>query len=123
MVCVAEQGKTLVSVINVEDDCDHHALPKVDACCKPNANNKQIKDEFSCCDYSHTLQKLNAQTVTQKVKNSTEHYLQTQYNIYGVSTDVGLNTSSNTFTKNLELPPLLHLKKQPYQSFIQVYLI
>lgn len=122
MVCAAEQGITHVSVMIVEDDCDLHALPQTDDCCKPVAKTNQVKDKHSCCDYSHTLQKLSAQTVTQKVKNSTGHYLQTIFKSNRVNAVVCLNTS-NINTNHLALPPLLHLKKQPYLSFIQVYLI
>ncbi|MES2691341.1 MAG: hypothetical protein V4658_13110 [Bacteroidota bacterium] len=124
MVCASENGKVVLSVVDVKNDCEHSKKAEQDDCCKPIAEKQEEhKDEKkSCCDYSHQYQKIDDKTLVQQQQNSANHYLQC----------IIINTNAHTLTVKLRVsfiqslaisPPPLLLKKQPFQAFTQSYLI
>lgn len=123
MVCAAEQGKTIVSLVDVKDDCNHQQKA-ADDCCKPNksqqANNTQV--EKSCCDYSVELQKMEDQTLVNQIQSSANHFFITtvicwfQVIQFNHQTDIK-QLCFDGWRQNFAL------RKQPIQSYLQVYTI
>lgn len=124
MVCSTEKGKIVLSVVDVKNDCEHSKKVKQDDCCKPafEKEQEQKSETGSCCDYSHQYQKIDDETLVQQQQNSANHYLQCMI----------INTHAKILTNNLcvsltqapeSAPPLLSLRKQPFQAFTQSYLI
>lgn len=125
MVCASENGKIVLSVVDVQNDCEHSKKAMQDDCCKPLAEkeNEYQSEKESCCDYSHQFQKIDDETLVQQQQNSTNHYLQCI--IIDMRADV--LTGSPALASLIQIhsgpPPLLSLKKQPFQAFTQSYLI
>lgn len=124
MVCASENGKVVLSVVDVKNDCEHSKKVKQKDCCKPVSEKEQEHKagNTSCCDYSHQYQKIDDETLVQQQQNSANHYLQciiinTNATILTISPLVSLMQSLA-----ISPPPLL-LKKQPFQAFTQSYLI
>jgi hypothetical protein len=122
MVCATEQGKTIVSVTNIADECEH-AVTQKSACCLPSGKTKpQLQKTDDCCDYSYSLQKIDDTPVTQKTKNSTEHHL----NVWVLPAALlPIAARIKVGEQNLvyHAPPIKYQTAQTYLSFIQVYLI
>ncbi len=122
MVCITEQGKTIVSVTNIADECNH-AMTKKSDCCLPTGKTKpQLQKTDDCCDYSYSLQKIDDTPVTQKIKNSTEHHLNVWQNVVAI---FYLPFVLNNESKNIvyHSPPLKHQSTKHFLSQIQIYLI
>jgi hypothetical protein len=122
MVCLTEQGKTIVSVTNITDECDHAIVPKSDCCLPAGKSKLQLQKTDNCCDYSYSLQKIEDTPVTQKVKNSTEHHLKVWQNFVAI---FYMPFVLNNESKNIVFhsPPLKHQSTSNFLSRIQVYLI
>lgn len=122
MVCATDQGKVIVSILNITDGCDHSETQKSDCCLPASKSKPQLKKTADCCDYSHTLQKIDETPVVQKIKNSTEHHL----NVW-VLPDALLPVilALRAIEQHLvyHSPPIKHQTTPTYLSYIQVYLI
>jgi hypothetical protein len=122
MVCATEEGKVIVSVLNIADECDHAAAQKSDCCLPAGKSKPQVQKTDDCCDYSYSLQKIDDTPVTQKIKNSTEHHL-----IVWVLPAALLPSAAKIKVDEQNLvyhaPPIKHQTTQTYLNFIQVYLI
>lgn len=126
MVCVAEQGKTVVSLTNVKDACQHEQEQQEEAsCCHPKPKHHAAKklSKPSCCDYSFSLKKLDDETLVQSSKTANAPHSSGVYVLY-----YPLAVSYAPFVEqickaNLIKGPPNHLRKQSYHSYIQVYQI
>lgn len=122
MVCAAENGKTVLSVVDVKNECEH-AKKKDDCCRRPVAHQQPQKQQSKpCCDYSHLFQKIDDETLVQHPQCSANHFLP----------EIVLHTAFRSLfkvnkveitPKLTEPPPLISLRKQSFQSFIQVFTI
>lgn len=125
MVCVAEQGKTVVSLTNVKDACKHEQEQQEASCChpKPKQQAAQKLSSPSCCDYSFSLNKLNDETLVQNSK--THHASLVSINSIGhqLVTLADASFIQELGEANLIKGPPHHLRKQSYISFIQVFQI
>ena len=123
MVCAAEQGKTTVSVVDVKDNCNHQQKVE-DDCCKPNkaesTENNQV--EKSCCDYSVELQKMEDQTLVNQIQSSANHFFITTvicwFQVNQLHHQPYFNQSAFEGWRQS-----FALRKQPIQSYLQVYTI
>jgi len=122
MVCATEQGKVIVSVLNIADECDHAVAQKSDCCLPASKSKPQAKKSDDCCDYSYSLQKIDDTPVTQKIKNSTEHLLSVWILPTALS-PINLASTANKEHLGYHSPPLKHQNTHSYLSYIQVYLI
>jgi cytochrome c oxidase assembly protein Cox11 len=115
MICT-EDGHTVVSLSEEADDCHHKAVLD---CCTPK-HIKQNAPVESCCASSSNFFKLNESTEVHKQQNETGHLLTA---ITALFAPLNLQTyTSEVIATSSAAPPLLS-RKQPAQSFIQVYLI
>lgn len=124
MVCASENGKVVLSVVDVKEECEHSREAEPDDCCKPvsKQNKPQEKETKSCCNYSYQFQKMDDESLVEQQQNSANHYLQviiltTAFVPVLVEQVAGLSATAHI------PPPLLSLKKQPFQAFTQSYLI
>ena len=124
MVCAAEQGKTTVSVVDVKDDCSHKQKQEVDDCCKPNkaASTENNEVEKSCCDYSVELQKMEDQTLVNQIQSSANHFFITTVICWFKANQLNHNTYFNQLAFD-GWRQSFALRKQPIQSYLQVYTI
>jgi hypothetical protein len=122
MVCATEQGKVIISVLNIADECDHSVVQKSDCCLPASKSKPQAKKTDDCCDYSYSLQKIDDTPVTQKIKNSTEHHLNVWILPIALS-PITLALTANKQHLGYHPPPLKHQNTHSYLSYIQVYLI
>jgi len=127
MICAAENGKVLVSLTNIKDECNHEA-PKQpqneeEDCCRKNKQLKQVENTSSdnCCDYAYLHLKLDDETLVQKPLQQAGHILPVLWFSFEVL-PINLPELHAQFIQT-NPPPLLHLRKQPYLSFISTYLI
>ncbi len=126
MVCVAEQGKTVVSLTNVKDACQHEQEQQEEAsCCHPKPKHHAAKklSNPSCCDYSFLLKKLNDETLVQTSKTIDAPYSSSVYILYHTQAVSHIPFVQEICRANLIKGPPNHLRKQSYNSYIQVYQI
>ncbi len=122
MVCASEQGKIIVSVTNIADDCNHEVAQKSNCCLPAGKTKPKLQKTDDCCDYSYSLQKIDDTPVTQKIKNSTEHHLNIWQNVVAIFYfPFFLNNESTNIVYHS--PPLRHKSISNFLSQIQVYLI
>lgn len=122
MVCAAEKGKVIVSVVDIADECDHTSAHQ-DECCLPvSKKQKTLAKATDCCDHSYSLQKIQETPVTQKEKISTEHHLIVWQNFVAIFyLPFILNNEATNIVYHS--PPFKHQSTSYFLSKIQVYLI
>lgn len=122
MVCATEQGKTIISVTNIADECNHAIAQKSDCCMPAGKTKPQLQKTDDCCDYSYSLQKIDDTPVTQKEKTSTEHHLNVWQNFVAIFyLPFILNNEATNIVYHS--PPFKHQSTSYFLSKIQVYLI
>ena len=120
MVCATEQGKVIVSVLNIADECDHNAVQKSECCLPASKSKPQVKKTDDCCDYSHSLQKIEDIPVIQKIKNSTDHHLFV-WVLPAALLPNNLALNVNEQHLGYQSPPIKHKTTPTFLSFIEVY--
>lgn len=122
MVCEADQGKVIVSVVDIADECDHTTSHQDDCCLPISKKQKPNKKAVDCCEHSYSLQKIHDTPVTQKEKNSTEHHLNVWQNLVAIFyLPFVLNNNATNIVNHS--PPPKHQSTSYFLSKIQVYLI
>lgn len=120
MVCAAENGKTILSVVDVKNDCEH--AKKKDDCCRPVAQQHHEEPSGDCCDYSHLFQKIDDETLVQQPQSSANHILPVV--ILHTAFHELFKAHQAEITREItDPPPLLTMRKQSIQSIIQVFTI
>lgn len=121
MICLAEQGKVVISFTDVRNTCTHEQTTK--SCCTPQSAPKQQQVDDHCCAYSYQYCSLEDQSVTSTIQNSTNHYLPiTLVNQAAYTTWYKLAMARVNQVKPPDPPPG-YPPNQPHLSFIQTYLI
>jgi len=126
MVCAAEAGKTLVSLTNVADECDHHQEPMVEqsSCCHNETvteNTEESTSPSDCCESSFVFKKLADQTIPQTEKSLAFPIATTEKSHLGIAC-VSLLLPEGEEANPINGPPP-HQRKQSYLSFIQTFRI
>ncbi|MFN7314006.1 MAG: hypothetical protein ACK5UI_11040 [Bacteroidota bacterium] len=127
MICAAENGKVMVSLTNIKDECNHEAPKQLQSaeedCCRKNKKPEKVKNTSSnnCCDYAYLHLKLDDETLVQKPLQQAGHILpQLRFSFEVLPSNLPELHATLIQTNP---PPLLHLRKQTYLSFINTYLI
>jgi hypothetical protein len=121
MVCASENGRTVLSVVDVKSDCEH-AKKKAD-CCRPVVPHQEHNEQSkSCCDYSHLFQKIDDETLVQQPQSSTNHILP-EIVLHTAFHELFKVQQAEVTCEITDPPPLISLRKHSFQSFIQVFTI
>lgn len=114
MICKAEAGKVVVSIINPDDQCEHHQ-PEKPSCC-----HKEEK-QAPCCDFSHHTVQLKDESLPTGDAPILKTPVFITYAI--VWPYVAALLPASIASPELPRPPLLNPNIQSRLSHIQVYLI
>jgi hypothetical protein len=122
MVCFTEHGKETISFVDVKEGCQHHKNNQK-SCCTPKHTQQVQLPTKGCCDYSHHLHKIDDESVVYAQQNSTNHYFDTNTNLW-IKSSVLIPVLHPFFLSKINAPPpLFYLKTLQFLSYIQTFII
>jgi hypothetical protein len=119
MIC-KKDGHTSISVLNKAEGCKHTGKRAIKSCC--DTANTDEKEASGCCNFNHLFLKINAQTLTQQIKDKTEHTLYSKLFLFPSYSGCDFKLSPSNTCIHKKSPTEWQIQRNK-PAFIRIFLI